>query len=221
MAINPRKRQQQLAKKKAKRKAAVQSKKRVGAQFGNLANDIAAARMAPIHECLVPEELFEHGMGTVVFSRDMGDGEIAACFFLVDTLCLGVKSAFFRILSEDLYHNFINEMMERGEETFLEVGPACVRKLVEGAEAYAHDLGFAPDPDYKVARMIFAEVDSAECGEEFAFGEDGKPCYVQGPEDTQAKVRKIVDTLRARCGEGNCEVVLMLDGGALITDEKW
>ena len=45
-------------------------------------------------------------------------------------------------------------------EMFRAIHPTCARKLVEGAEAYARDLGFTPHPDYQRARQIFGDLDA-------------------------------------------------------------
>jgi hypothetical protein len=52
------------------------TKTRLGA---NMPRDVerAWARTSPIHECLVPDTLYEKGMGNLAFSRLMPDGRIA------------------------------------------------------------------------------------------------------------------------------------------------
>src|SRR5437773_12461608 len=97
MATDPRKRQKQYARKTAKRKAVVAAKKAAeGFQvLGAGTRHMSLAASAPLHECLMPQELFEAGMGTVVVSRAMPNGNIGAAFFLLDVFCLGVKNAYF------------------------------------------------------------------------------------------------------------------------------
>jgi hypothetical protein len=69
MALDPRKRQKKLQKKNAKRKAAVVSKKQKG--MVGTARQIAFAANAPIHECIVPSNLFEAGIGNIIVSRQL------------------------------------------------------------------------------------------------------------------------------------------------------
>ena len=57
------------------------------------------AASAPIHECLVPDSLFDIGIGNVIVSRKMPNGFIGAAFFLVDVFCLGIKDVFYEALS--------------------------------------------------------------------------------------------------------------------------
>src|SRR4029077_20110405 len=92
--------------------------------------------------------------------------------------------------------------------------PACARKLVEGAVAYAHELGFAPHPDYQTAKVIFGDIDSSQCEEEFEYGKDGKPFFFAGPNDSPARCRQILDTLARTRGQGNFHFTMPVGPGA-------
>jgi hypothetical protein len=197
--MDARKRQQKLAKKAAKRKAVVATKKSLG-EMGSLVSHGRQAMpvaSAPIHECLVPDSLFDIGIGNVVVSRRMPNGFIGAAVFLVDVFCLGIKDAFYDVLSPAEYDYRVSGLQH---ETFRAIHPTCARKLVEGAEAYARDLGFTPHPDYQRARQIFGDLDATACPTHYVFGKDGKPFFMSGPYDTPARYRRIIDTLTRRCG---------------------
>jgi hypothetical protein len=71
---------------------------------------------------------------------------------------------------------------------------------IEGALAYAADLGFSPDPDYYRVKALFGDIDSSACTQEFEFGEDGKPYYVSGPNDSPTHIRAVMKQLSLRCG---------------------
>ena len=152
--------------------------------------------------------LFEVGLGHVVVSRFKLSGEVEAGVFLVDVFCLGAKNAFFTRLWESEYESRLLDRLfaETGKEA---LSPACARKLVEGAVAYAQNLGFAPHPDYKKACRVFGGIHPAECDASFTFGEDGKPCFVQGPNDSPETVRRALATLKARCGDGNFHYIVV------------
>jgi len=199
MAIDPRKKQKQLEKKAARRKAVHAARKTTHAGvIWSTAKQLAVAVSSPIHECLVPEGLFEIGIGNVIFSRKLPSGDIGASFFLVDVYCLGVKNAFFQVMTETAYQHRVGRL--DGEERLGSVDPSCVRKLVESAEGYAKQIGFDPHPDYRSARKIFGDIDAAICPTDFTFGKDGMPFFVSGPNDTPAKCKKIMDTLSRRFG---------------------
>jgi len=211
MALDARKRQQKLAKKAAKRKAVVATKKSLG-EVGGLVSrgrQVMPAADAPIHACLVAESLFDIGIGNVIVSRTMPNGFIGVAFFLVDVFCLGIKDVFYDVLSPVEYDHRVSDLQQ---ETFRAIHPTCARKLVEGAEAYARDLGFLPHADYQRARQIFGDLDATACPTHYVFGRDGKPFFMSGPYDTPAKCRRIIDTLTRRCGPEGFHFVMA--GGA-------
>jgi len=213
MASNERKRQQKLVRKAAKRKQHVQGiKSALVKPFSELSPSTQMRRSvdAPVYECLVPEELFQAGIGSVVFSRELPGGEIAVVVFLLDVFCLGVKNTLVTVVPEDEYQSMLEQISQH--ETLASIDPACTRKLVEEAEAYATDLGFRPHPDYLVGRMIFGDVDPNACPMSFTFGKDGKPFYASGPYDTLDKSRRIIDTLTRRCGPDGFLYMVALQG---------
>jgi hypothetical protein len=217
MALNERKRQQKLAKKKAKRKEVAKAARRSLSPgfnpFGLLANADRLARAAdgPIHECLVPRGLFDGGLGSVLLSRKLDQGLLAVAVFLLDVHCLGVKDAFLRIVTPLEYGELVKGAnMQQALES---VAPAYARKLIEDSIAYARSLGLNPHPDYESAKRILGAIDPAECRESFEFGKDGKPFYVSGPNDTPARIRQIVATLDQHCGPGGYHYLAMLRGG--------
>jgi hypothetical protein len=53
------------------------------------------ATHAPIRESLVPANLFQQGIGNLLFSRSLPDRRLALGAFLLDVLCLGGKNASF------------------------------------------------------------------------------------------------------------------------------
>ena len=221
MALDPRKRQKKLAKKAAKRKAAVAAKKATGGPSGLLvgAGQVALAASAPVHQCLMPQELFETGMGTVIVSRALPNGRIGASFFLLDVFCLGVKSAHFMAMSHEEYDYKLGEIGQN--ETLTPIHPACARKVVEQAEAYARDLGFAPHPDYQLAKRIMGDIDAAACPTSFTFGKDGKPFFIAGPSDTPARIEKIMATLTKRCGPDGFHYMVGMGGELDFDDEEF
>lgn len=220
MATDPRKRQKKLAKKAAKRKAVVSSKKHRGGAMGIMsgAHHMSVAAQMSLHECLMGREMFETGMGTVIVSRLMPNGGIAASFFLLDVFCLGVKNAYFVVETREDYLWRLQNVA--ANEELIPIAPDYTRKLVEGTEAYAHDLGFSPHPDYQLAKKIFADIDATTCTTAFTFGKDGKPFYVMGPHDTPQHVQKILNTLTRRCGpEGFHYLMPLGDISELFDDE--
>jgi len=167
-------------------------------EAGRMAWQIALVANAPVHECLVPANLFEQGIGNSVFSRSLPDGRLALGVFLLDVFCLGVKNAFFAVVTRAEYAKRLSSWSPG--ESLRPMDPACFRKLVEGGVAYAHELGFNPHEDYAVASQIFGDVQGTTCLTSFEYGHAGKPFYVSGPHETATQVRHIVEQLQRRLG---------------------
>lgn len=203
MALDPKRRQKALARKAAKRKA-----KHAAARTAQIGRIHSLSRLSafPIHQCLVPAGLFERGIGNVLVTRRLPDGRLACGAFLVDPWCLGVKNAFLRMWSAAFYENRVEHLLL--EEALEDVAPAFAKKLISDAVSYARDLGLAPHPGYREAFPIFEGIDAAECSEAFSFGHEGKPFFVSGPNDTPARCRQILETLRARLGPEGFHFVL-------------
>jgi hypothetical protein len=128
----------------------------------------------------------------------MPDGGIAFAVFLVDTYCLGVKDAFFNILSRFQYREFVDQMERVGR---LEpVSPESFAKLVTESVAYAGALGIQPHPDYENARLLLTGIDPSLSNEQFRFGKDGRPFYIQGPNDSPAMMARIAAQMKTAGG---------------------
>ncbi|MBV8142145.1 MAG: hypothetical protein JOZ60_08895, partial [Verrucomicrobia bacterium] len=130
-------------------------------------------------------------------SRFKTDGRVESGFFLLDVFCLGVKDAGFHCFNSIAHHR--ESLLDRlfPDEDPVRMTPAAARKLTEDAIRYARDLGFSPAVDYKKASRVFGGITTADCDEEFMFGKDGKPLYIQGPSDSPARVERILRTLEA------------------------
>jgi hypothetical protein len=203
MVIDERRRQKKLARKAAKRKKAMVGKRMETFGKGDL---VTFAAGMPIHECLIPRVLFDQGIGNVVISRRMPNGDIAVGFFLVDIYCLGVKNCFFTLMPPGVYAQRIDQFVQ--EEGAEHAEPACTVKLIKDAVAYAESLGFHPHRGYFVAKGIFGSIDPTTCPKEFEFGKDGKPFYISGPHETQSDSERIITTLMRKLGPGGFDYMM-------------
>jgi hypothetical protein len=197
MAVDPRKRQQKLERRKAKQKAQKREKARVAS--AGMAGKLDRVAKAPVLHCVVTEGVFRAGIGEVVLSRELHDGQVAFGAFLIDCYCLGVKNAFGNIVPRLQYQERIFDPLDE-HGPVRPITPEFARKLVEGAVQYALELGFSPHPDYRVARHIFGDIDAGASRESFTFGKDGKPLYVAGPYEDRNRCEMILHTLEAHCG---------------------
>ena len=205
MSQDPKKRQKKLEQKKAKRKSKKQDIARKSG--GGLVAEMKEAANCPIYECWRGDNMFETGMGQVLVSRKLPDGNIAVSVFLIDVYCLGVKDAFCSILGRFQYsQKFAPHNMRYTPEP---MEPADARKLVEGAVAFARNCGLSAHPDYNKARLIFGDIKAEESTAEFEFGKDGKPYFVNGPHDSQTRCKQVISILKNTLGEGNFDFTLM------------
>jgi hypothetical protein len=213
MVMNEKRRQKKLARKAAKRKRNLAAKRE---EFPGKERLIAFAADKPIHECLIPRVLYEQGMGNVVISRRMPNGDIAAGFFLVDIYCLGVKNCFFAVIPPGSYAQRIDDLVQKEGAEHAE--PACTVKLIEDAVAYAEGVGFHPHRDYLATQGIFGSIDPTGCAKEFEFGKDGKPFYISGPNETQADSERIIATLTRKLGPDGFHYMVGVDMGESIEE---
>ncbi len=205
--------QKALQKKRAKRELKRKHTGKTPSGALSKAREWTLAAQAPIADVFVPGNLFELGIGTVWISRHLPDGRYAMAGILVDVFCLGVKNALYNILDEAQYRSNLAHLQASPEQQFERQHPSCARKLVEEALAYAKDLGFEPHADYRIARLIFGDIDASACPVRFTFGQNGKPFYVNGPNDTPAIQRRILKQLERHCGPGGYHFLAMLPGG--------
>lgn len=213
MVMDEKRRQKKLARKAAKRKKALIAKREEIPGQGRL---VAFAADKPLLECLIPKVLYDQGIGNVVISRKMPNGDIAAAFFLVDIYCLGVKNCFFTILPPGVYARRIANLVEKeGLESAM---PACVVKLIQGAVAYAEGLGLHAHRDYFSVKAFLGSIDPTPCPKEFEFGKDGKPFYISGPHETQADSERIIATLTRKLGPKGFHYMVGVDMGESVEE---
>lgn len=197
MALSARKRQQKVERRNAKQKA--RQKAQAQKYAGGLAARLEKAATAPILHCYRTGAAEAEGIANVLISRLLPSGNVAFAAFLVDFYCLGVKNAMCDVASREAYEGRILGPLFR-DHGMTRMRPEAARKLVEGAVAYARDLGFAPHPDYASAKAIFGDIDPAATTETFTYGKDGKPYFIAGPHDTPARCARIMRMLTDRRG---------------------
>jgi hypothetical protein len=183
--------QKKAAKQKAKR-----SEKRAK-EFRRNSTDptirLAFARRWPVVQAVAAPELWSNGLGHLAIARRESEVTLVFAVFLVDAYCLGVKNAFWQVGTT---HDF-KELVERMERTqaVRTIEPACLVKIVRGAVEYAQSFGFPPHPDYRHAAMLLDGIDPGACPQQFTFGRDGKPFYVQGPHESPARAEAIMQRI--------------------------
>jgi hypothetical protein len=171
-------------------------------------------------EALRSAKLFDSGCGCLVVSRFKADGRVESGFFLLDVFCLGVKDAGFHCFNSiaDYRESLLDRLFPNEDPVRMTL--AAARKLTEDAISYARRLGFSPGADYKKASRVFGGITTADCDEQFIFGKDGKPLYIQGPSDSPARVERILRSLEARCGEDGYQYIVVADDFEPLDEEE-
>lgn len=205
MALNQRKWQKKVEKRNAKQKAKKKELARREREEPLLR--IARAAMAPVLHSVISADLWKHGIGQVLLSRQLASGNVASVLFLLDVYCLGVKDAIVTISPRDVYESkYYNRL--RYEFGMKELAPESLRKLVEGAVFYAAKLGLSPHPDYELALILFGDLDVTQSRDEFQYGKNGKPLFISGPNDTPQKCGRIMNALMSHSGLGNFDYLV-------------
>jgi len=210
MAASQNQRLRRLAEKASRRKLIVAEKRKAEAAIagGRDLRQIGEAALSPVRTCVVSAGLFDDGIGWLVLARTLRSGLIGASFFLVDVWCLGVKDAFFSVLSRPAFEERIADT--RQTQALVDIDPSVARKLLQDAVAYADSFGFAPNAGFAAAQAIFGDIEPAT--QTFTFGRDGKPFFTSGPNDTRARIRGILDTLEKSAGPGGYDYLVLAGG---------
>lgn len=195
-------RQQKQAAKEVRRRQAVAAKQQMERSASSLAGRIAAAAASPVERCLRLTDIEAAGIGHVILAKRLPSGLLGCGFFLVDLLCLGVKDVFYREIAPSELDERIEGFAAAGQ-SMVPIDPASAKALVLGAAAFAASCGMDPAKDYRSVVKLFDGIDAAAATEHFAFGRNGKPVYMPGPNDSASKMRDVERRLvRARGQDG-------------------
>ncbi|MEE8392369.1 MAG: hypothetical protein V3S14_16445 [Anaerolineae bacterium] len=202
-------RQKSLQRKTAKRR---KRKERRGPSLPARKNPRAIVRASgswPLHECLLTKDWQEEGnIIQILVARRSSQGQIAAGTFLVDLGCLGVKSAFGSLFdTRREYKELRDGATSRQKMTKADVN--LVAKIIREGIAYAKELGFRPDPDYRDAMPVLGDADPDACDVPIPLGKDGKPFFIAGPHDN---AERIIAKLRRKLGPDGFHFIMPVGG---------
>jgi hypothetical protein len=164
---------------------------------------IEHAREYPIIGCWVYAEWEESGITPVVVAREQPNDQIVFCVCLIDYWCLGIKDAYANAnVSPSKFKTNLPKMCSGEEE---KVSVEFAHELIYGAMEYAEQYGFKPHRDFTIqkADKVLDPPDMHPRKGVIEFGKDGQPFYASGPYDNEAKIDRILRTLKRTAGEGN------------------
>lgn len=169
---------------------------------------LAKTRSWPLHEVLITqtwrntEELTQ-----ILVSRRGPSGNMAIGAFMVDLGCLGVQTAYGRVVDAHTYADTRRQISAHQRMIRSDVNLAA--KIVREAIAYARELGFNPDPDYRNAMIVLGDADPDACDIEIPVGgSDGKPFYFAGPYDNW---QSVINRLTRKLGPDGFKYVVPID----------
>ena len=162
------------------------------------------ARNLPLYQCLINDGWNDHGIAYIIVSREHINGNITVCSYLVDLFCLGVKDTFYRFnISKGEYDEMIKKYNENMPMSMVEYN--LVHNIIFAALEFAEEIGFKPHKDFESITEYMLEEDDEKiplidiaCG-----GKNGKPYYIQGEMDSDAKARQILNHLDKEVGPNN------------------
>jgi hypothetical protein len=158
----------------------------------------------PGGEAAQDEEADEAGAGlvAVLVAREHRYDKVAVCGWLVDVYCMGVRDVVGprAVVGREL-PAFVERYFDGFPGAAVEAPIELARHLVWGAVEYARGLGFEPAPDFEPSADHLGPLDGTS---DITFGKDGRPTFVQRPQDDAASV---VQTLEASVGKDGYDVV--------------
>ena len=174
-----------------------------------------------LHECLLTKEWREEGaIVQILVARRSPSGQIATGMFLVDLGCLGVKSAFASLFDTRREYRRKLRATITSQQDMIKADLNLVAKIVREAIAYAKELGFKPDPDYRDAMLVLGDADPDACDVPIPLGgRDGKPFFIAGPYDN---VDRIMAKLTRKLGPDGFHFMFPVfpdDEGVFLLDE--
>ncbi len=152
-----------------------------------------------------PSEASDSGVACVLVAVPNGRERLSVCGYLVDTWCLGVKNATGpQRMQLGEFEAFRRYYFGLWASDGIRVPLELAQHLVIGAVEYAERLGFEPHPDFGRARRLLG---SWEGPSAITFGHDGKPHYLNGPDDDP---QRVLATLERTVGRGGFDYTVSL-----------
>lgn len=173
------------------------------------------ARTLPLYECWINKGWQEGNMAHVVVTRQHITGNLTLGMYMVDLNCLGIKDAhhLFNIFGHE-YKKIIEDMKK--QVGLIQVPYPLVHNIIYAALEFAEDSGFKPHQDFSVARFILEEDNDDIELMDIECGQNGKPTYFRGPNDSDAFANRVLKTLESNVGKGN---YFYVDGSEMEVDE--
>jgi len=166
------------------------------------------ARILPIHDCFVNSDWQDQKLANIVVSRKHINGNITACFYLVDLNCLGIKDSDY--VFNESYPSFQEILLKySGNMDLIKIDYVLAHNIIYSGLEFAKEYGFTPHKVFQSVTRFMLEDDTDEIELlDIECGNDGKPIYIQGPYDDEATQKRIIAQLEKTAGTGNYKYLM-------------
>lgn len=163
---------------------------------------VQKARTLPLYECIINEDWKESGLCHIIVSRKHSNGNITLGMYLVDLNCLGIKDADYNF---NIYEHEYLDILSQSADTMkmIKITYTLAHNIIFAGIEFAEEYGFKPCKAFNVAQYILEEDTEDIELIDIKCGIDGKPAYMRGPFDDDAKVVRIIAQLDKSAGQGN------------------
>lgn len=138
----------------------------------------------------LPEQAETGGMVSVLVARRHGYDRVVACGYLADVWCLGVKNVTGPKATDEREFSRFREYFFGEYAGWQAVPLDLARQIVLGSIEYASGFGFAPHRDFTAETA--AHLGEWDVPSAITFGREGKPFYVEGPDDEAHRIRRVL-----------------------------
>ncbi len=164
-------------------------------------------RTIPLHECIINTDWDERKMANIVISRKHTNGNVTYCVYLIDLLCVGVKSTYFGFNVEmDEYNEMINQL--KSDLECQSIDYVLAHNIIYGATSFAGIFEILPHKDFIKTTQYFLEEDTDDIELiDVDFGRKQIPFFIANDFYTKAQANIIIQKLEKVLGKGNADYV--------------
>jgi hypothetical protein len=194
VAGNDRRKQQKLAKKKARRKAKARAVASPGTK--SVYSSAKTASQWELYACNIDATWQRDSFGNLVVARLSPDGStLCTASALLDFGCLGVKDVAMQTsASRQRFDELQDERIANFPRIDLTIDDAL--KILLTARDYGRSLDFPQGADLDKMLLLLGDAEAERSTLDVPTGRDGKPFFIAGPRDNaSAIIRHLTDRL--------------------------
>lgn len=143
-----------------------------------------------LFECLINSNYEEAGIASILVVRKQPNHKFTYGVYLLDIYCMGLKNT---TLEFDVSYEKVKLVKSRLSDDLEDLSFEKTRSIIFGGIDYAKKIGFEPALDWERSQYIVGS--QRPYIDDYEFGFEGKPNYVQGPNDNVVKIMKTLNLL--------------------------